>query len=86
MIEYLEDSTDFVFAYRLRKVSCKKGDVVTDEEFNKGALFDLDNKETTNAAEQAVQFMVEEEDTGAKLNMDLDSFSILDEDDGEACI
>lgn len=35
-------STDFVFALRLRKLTCKKNDSLRDEEFNKGAMFDLE--------------------------------------------
>lgn len=37
------DEKSFVFAYRLRKITCKKGKVVKDVEYNKGAFLDLES-------------------------------------------
>jgi len=37
------DEKSFVFAYRLRKITCKKGKIIEDVDFNKGAFLDLES-------------------------------------------
>ncbi|PVH78961.1 hypothetical protein DL98DRAFT_533493 [Cadophora sp. DSE1049] len=58
------DEKSFVFAYRLRKIICKKGKIVNDAEFNKRAFLDLDSRK--KGKEDEVHYLVEEEDVGVE--------------------
>jgi len=57
-----EDEKSFVFAYRLRKITCKKGKVKEDEAFAKGAFLDAGSGLTKAAEEEEVHYLIEEED------------------------
>lgn len=59
-----EDEKSFVFAYRLRKIVCKKGKVKSDEAFSKGAFLDAGSGE--NGDESEVNVLVGEDDVGAE--------------------
>jgi hypothetical protein len=53
----------FVFAYRLRKITCKKGKIVENTEFNKGAFLDLWS-ETDKKGDVVLHYLVQEDDAG----------------------
>ena len=73
-----EDTDDFVFAYRLRKIVCSKDGTFRDEAFDTGALFDSEGAKT---GDDTIPFVVGKEDVTGE---DLDGFGyikILDEKD-----
>jgi len=53
----------FVFAYRLRKITCKKAKIVENTEFNKGAFLDLWS-ETDKKGDVVLHYLVQEDDAG----------------------
>ncbi|KAH6698158.1 hypothetical protein BKA61DRAFT_710149 [Leptodontidium sp. MPI-SDFR-AT-0119] len=55
------DEKSFVFAYRLRKITCKKGKIVEDVEYNKGAFLDLESSVDLRE-EKGLHYLVENED------------------------
>jgi len=55
------DEKSFVFAYRLRKITCKKGKIVEDAEFNKGAFLDLESSKEVRG-EKELRYLVGNED------------------------
>jgi hypothetical protein len=57
------DEKSFVFGYQLRKIGCKKGKVVQDEEFNKGAFLDA---ERGRKEDERLYYSVGEEDAGVE--------------------
>lgn len=59
-----EDEKSFVFAYRLRRIVCRKGKVRNDEAFSKGAFLDAGSGE--GEGEDEVRVLVGEEDVGAE--------------------
>jgi hypothetical protein len=54
------DEKSFVFAYRLRKITCKRGIIVDDVEFNKGAFLDLKSSEGRKGSKD-LHYLVEED-------------------------
>ncbi len=53
----------FVFAYRLRKITCKQGKIVENTEFNKGAFLDLWS-ETDKKGDVMLHYLVQDDDAG----------------------
>jgi hypothetical protein len=56
------DERSFVFAYRVRKVSCRKGKMVKDEAFNKGAFLDMEKK--GEGGDDELYYAIGEDDEG----------------------
>jgi hypothetical protein len=56
-----KDQKRFVFAYRLRKITCKKGKAVGNVEYNKGAFLDLESSKG-GKEEKELHYLVDEED------------------------
>lgn len=74
-----KDEKSFVFAYRLRKVTCKKGKPAEDTAFNKGAF--LDGEKKAREEETELHYLIEDEDTDVVPDgMGLKS-TVADEDD-----
>ncbi|KAH7410616.1 hypothetical protein BKA64DRAFT_661347 [Cadophora sp. MPI-SDFR-AT-0126] len=74
-----KDEKSFVFAYRLRKVTCKKGKLAEDTAFNKGAF--LDGEKKAREEETELHYLIEDEDTDeAPDGMSLKT-TVADEDD-----
>jgi hypothetical protein len=77
-----KDEKSFVFAYRLRKISCKKGKIIDDVEYNKGAFPDLESNKA-GKGETELHYLVEEEDfelegnAAEKMNEDEEIFISL---------
>jgi hypothetical protein len=74
-----KDEKSFVFAYRLRKVTCKKGKLIEDTAFDKGAF--LDGEKEAREEDTELQYLIEDADTCVAPNgMSLQS-TVADEDD-----
>jgi len=61
-----ENSSDFVFAFQLRKVRYRKWKPVTHEPYNKGAVFNADEGKKTEATVEILDFE-EEGDLGGEI-------------------
>lgn len=61
------DEKSIVFAYRLRKITCKKGKIVEDAEFNKGAFLDTELGKGEMGSNE-LHYLVEEEDVDLEGN------------------
>ncbi len=87
-----DDSSDCVFAFRLRKISYKKGIVVKSEQFNQGTMFgdddDGDGDEAANPhSKDAVQLLeLAEEDTGVLDFLGKQASREMDDEQDEECM
>jgi hypothetical protein len=81
-----KDSSDFVFAYRVREIYYEKG-VLKTKEHNKGALYDKNIGEAKPPAQETNEYAVEvtglaKRDVEAKA-VDLEAVGSIDDDDEE---
>ena len=73
------DENSFVFAYRLRKITCKKGKLLGDEAFNKGAFLDAEKK--AGEGETELYYLIDEADTDVGPDPSSLRSTVADEDD-----
>lgn len=77
------ESDDFVFAYRLRKITLKRGEEVKNEKYVKGALYsdEVPLVDDTEEEQEYNNLVLEEEEYGAE-DADVDVRDIVDEESG----
>jgi hypothetical protein len=63
-----KDEKEFIFAYRLRKTTCKRGKVVEDVEFNKGAFLDFESSKSWKS-DTELHYFFEDEDIDLEGNV-----------------
>jgi hypothetical protein len=73
------DEKSFVFAYRLRKITCKKGEIVEEVEFNRGAFLDLESSRSEKGGKE-LHYFVEDKDADLEGNV---GEKISEDEDGE---
>ena len=83
--ESSSEMSDFIFAFRLRKIRFKKGEIVH-EDYTKHALYS--NTEPANEGDEEQEMVVdglaEEAETAAEVGID-SAASAIDDEDGEVC-
>jgi len=78
-ITSFDSSSDFVFAIRLRKLTCSKDGKVRVEAYDKGAMLGQDD-EPTNVDSEGLVVNVAEEDAGLEDFKNMRTVSIVDDD------
>lgn len=73
------DEKSFVFAYRLRKITCKKGEIVEEVELNRGAFLDLESSRSEKGGKE-LHYFVEDKDADLEGNV---GEKISEDEDGE---
>jgi hypothetical protein len=74
---------NFVLAYQLRKIICKKGKVVGSEEYKDGAM--LGNEDSVKQLSVEIESVAEHEATANDINEEAETFPFLEEDK-EDCV
>jgi hypothetical protein len=74
---------NFVLAYQLRKIVCKKGIVVDSEEYKVGAMLEDENSVKQPSVE--IESVSEHEATASDINEEVETFPFLEEGD-EDCV